>query len=171
MIQLSFVAKYCSDAEHTVDAEQCWCWALLWCWAVWALMLDAAWRPHPLPLIPTHPASSYTCTFVNEIFERSVVNIMIYIVSRIFVTSWSPNRVKGFFSSLDHLFCVDCRKSIIAPSCPASFLCNNIYILYLMLYLRSHMDENRGVSDENVAEMSLWLPPTRSSWKWWLSRN
>ena len=43
-------------------------------------MLDAAWRPHPLPLIPTHPASSYTCTFVNEIFERSVVHIMINIV-------------------------------------------------------------------------------------------
>ena len=43
-------------------------------------MLDAAWRPHPLPLIPTHPASSYTCTFVNEIFERSVVIIMIILI-------------------------------------------------------------------------------------------
>ena len=144
MIQLSFVAKYCSDAEHTVDAEQCWCWALLWCWAVWALMLDAAWRPHPLPLIPTHPASSYTCTFVNEIFERSVVNIMFYMIFRIFVTSWCPNRVKGYFQFSGRL--VLCRLPLV-HNCtelpclflvffsPASFLCNNIYILYFMLFL------------------------------------
>ena len=160
MIQLSFVAKYCSDAEHTVDAEQCWCWALLWCWAVWALMLDAAWRPHPLPLIPTHPASSYTCTFVNEIFERSVVNIMFYMVFRIFVTSWWPNRVKGYFQFSGRL--ILCRLPLVhnCTELPCLFLVFLALLLSCVItstfYIwccssLSHMNGKQRSPDENVS--------------------
>ena len=79
------------DAEHFSDAEQCEHWCLMLHGAHIRYLWFQLIQPHRTPAL----------LFMK--YFRSVVNIMIDIVffPRIFVTSWSPNRVnEGIFSVL-----------------------------------------------------------------------
>ena len=116
------------DAEHFSDAEQCEHWCLM----LHGTHIRYLWfqliQPHRTPAL------------LLMKYLRGVWWTYDYIVFRIFVTSWWPNRVKGYFQFSGRLIlcrlplvhnCTELPCLFLVFFSPASFLC----ILYLMLFL------------------------------------
>ena len=103
------------DAEHFSDAEQCEHWCLMLHGAhiryLWFQLIQPH-RTHALLLMKYLRGVWWTLWFILFLAYLSQAGLLI---------GW-----RDIFNSLDHLFCVVCRWSIIAQNCPASFLYNNI---------------------------------------------